>query len=543
MRRGPSRAEPASAAGARREARPNEVDQTRRVAEWLGCGAVVAVALVRLALFVAAPIDAQIPLIPDDAFYYLVPARSFALSGHWTFDGVAPATGFHLLYAYLLVALFWVAPDISYASLVLWIGGASTLLFGASAYLVARAAARDFGARAVLGVVLAFTAPVALWQPTFLVECCLVLFFSSALLALLSRAQEIPRLSRRWLVGALLVGLLGNLARSDFGLLSASCAGAFWLLSRRSDGARRQAALAAAATLGSAVGVAAVSLHTWLLSGSVLQSSARMKRHWGSLLGYDIRGLIRPLVDVIAPHGTGWLGSRSAAPLLIAVGLAGAVSRLGRDALRLDRWPLAVGCGVSVVGYVLLYGNSSAGVPPWYLANALAASAYLLGAVTSFIPRPAFAPAIAVVAVCAALNVAVSLRPLWPNQVAMRAGGEYLASHPEIAPVGAWNAGILSRFSGRAVTNLDGLINDEIYPYATTGRLLEYVCRRGIRFVLDFGDNVENPVLAGRAGYADGRLRAGLREEVNFSNGDPSRQWAGTDLKLYRLDEGACPKE
>jgi len=39
---------------------------------------VLAVGLVRLALFLAAPLDAQIGLIPDDAFYYLVPARHFA---------------------------------------------------------------------------------------------------------------------------------------------------------------------------------------------------------------------------------------------------------------------------------------------------------------------------------------------------------------------------------------------------------------------------------------------------------------------------------
>ncbi len=516
------------------------IASSRRAAELLGCAAVVAVALVRLALFVSAPVDAQIPLIPDDAFYYLVPARSFALTGHWTFDGVAPATGFHLLYAYLLVALFWVAPGISYASLVLWIGAVSTALLGAAAYLVSRAVARDFGARAVLGVVFAFTSPIALWQQTFLVECSLVVFFSSALLALLSRAQDLPRVTKRRLAAALLIGLFGNLARSDFGVLSACCAAACWLLPRRSEGARRQAALAAAATLGSALGVAAVSLHTLALSGSMIQSSARMKRHWGSLLGYDVRGFLRPLLDVLAPHGTSWLGTRSAGPLLLALGLAGAVGRLGRDAARLDRWPLAVGCGLSVIAYVVFYGNVSAGVPPWYLANALAACAYLLGAVLSFVPERAFGPAVAVVALCAALNVAVSLQPLWPNQVAMHAGGEYLRSHPEVAPVGAWNAGILSRFSERAVTNLDGLVNDEIHPYATTGRLLEYICKRRIRFVLDFADNVENPELARRAGYADGRLRAALHPEVNFSNGDPSRQWAGKDLKLYRVDEHAC---
>jgi hypothetical protein len=504
---------------------------------------VLAVALVRLALFLRASADAQIALIPDDAFYYLVPARNFALTGAWTFDGSAPATGFHLLYGYLLAGLFRLAPELSVGALVAGIAGGSTLLLSASAYFVSRAAVREFGEPAVLGVVLAFTAPIALQQQTLLVEGCLVIFFSSALLALLAHATELPRVSVRWLAAALLLGLLGSLARSDFGLLGAACGGALWLSRRRSASARGPAALAAVATLGSAGGVAVVSLHTWWWSGSWIQSSARMKSHWGALLGYDIRGLLRPLLDVIAPHGERWLGARGAPTLLVAVGLAGAVSRLGRQGLRLDQWPLALGGGLSVVGYVLLYGNASAGVPPWYLANVLAAVAYLLGALLSFIPRRAFGPALAVVAACAALNTTASLQPTWPNQVAMRAAGEYLRSHPEVAPVGSWNAGMIAYFSRRAVVNLDGLVNDEIYPYATSGRLLDYICKRGLRFVIDFADDVENPLLARRAGYADGRLQAALREEANFSNGDPNLQWAHTDLKLYRVDARACPSE
>jgi hypothetical protein len=512
-----------------------------RAAVLLGCGAVVAVALARLALFLGSPIDAQIPLIPDDAFYYFVPARNFARLGVWTFDGVAPATGFHLWYAYLLAGVFLVAPSVSNPALIAGLACAATALIGASAYLVTSAAARDFGPRGVLGVALAFTAPVALWQQTFLVECPWVLLFASGLLALLSRAAEVESLSAKWLAAAFLLGLFGNLARSDFGLFGASCAAAFFLHARESPAARRRAALAAVATLGSTAGVALLLLHTWHWSGSFAQSSARMKSHWGELLGYDIRGYLRFLRDLVAPYQASWLGTRALPGLVIALAVAGAVTRLGRDLLRIERWPLAVGCAVSVLGYVVFYGRVSAGVPPWYLANSLAALGYLLGGLLSFLPQRAFVPAVAIVALCAFFNLSHSLEPIWPNQVAMRAAAEYLRAHPEVEPVGAWNAGILSGVSGRAVTNLDGLVNDDVYPYAVTGRLLDYVCQRRLRFVLDFADNVENPQLAARAGYADGRLRAALTPEVNFSNGERSRQWAGTDLQLWSFDRHACP--
>ncbi|HXZ85536.1 MAG TPA: hypothetical protein VEI82_08610 [Myxococcota bacterium] len=494
-----------------------------------------AVALVRLALFLAAPLDQQIGLIPDDAFYYLVPARHFAELGRWTFDGVAPATGFHLLYGYALAGLFRVAPQLDGATLFGVVAGAGTLAFAAAVWAVARAAVRDFGAPAALGVALAFTAPVALRQPTLLVESCLVLLFSSALLALLSRAGEPPELGPRGLAAALALGLLGNLARSDFGLLPAAGAAVFWALGRRA-----QARLALAATLGAALGVVAVSLHTLHWSGSVIQSSARMKQHWSALLGYDPRGLLRWLVDVVAPRDARWLGARSGALLVLAAGALGAWTQLGARALRLDHWPLAVACALTIAGYLLFYGAASSGVPPWYLANALAPLAYLMGGVTSFLPRRARVPALAIAVLCAALDTAASLRPFLPHQVAMKDAGLYLRDHPEVGLAAAWNAGVVAYFSGRPVVNLDGLVNDDIYAAAVSGKLLDYVCRRGVRAVVDYAEMIQNPELALRGGHADGRLHALLHGELDFTKDAPGERWHDTDLWLWRFDRSGC---
>jgi len=497
---------------------------------------VFAVALVHLVLFLAAPLEREIGMIPDDAFYYLVPARHFAELGRWTFDGVAPATGFHLLYGYALAGLFALAPGLGGTTLFGVGAGAGTLLFAAAASLVARAAVREFGAAAALGVFLAFTAPVALRQPTLLVESCLVLFFASALLALLAEAGDAERLSGGWLGGALALGLLGNLSRSDFGLLPAAAAAVFWALGRRAP-----ARLAAAATLGAALGVVAVSLHTLYWSGSLVQSSARMKQHWSGLLGYDVRGLLRWLVDVVSPRDASWLGARAGTLLVLAAGALGAFARLGPRALRLERWPLALTCLLAVAAYVLFYGAASSGVPPWYVANALPPLALLMGGVTSFLPRRALAPALAIAVSCAALDVATSLRPFLPHQVAMLNAGLYLRDHPEIGLASAWNAGVVAYFSGRPVVNLDGLVNDDIYPAAVTGTLLDYMCRRGVRAVIDYEEMVRNPELGLRGGHADGRLHALLRREHDFTESAPDQRWHDSDLWLWRLDDPGCP--
>src|SRR5688500_6385445 len=71
----------------------------------LAAGLVLLVGLLRVA-WLALQGDARlITMVPDDAFYYIVLAQNFAETGRWTFDGVAPATGFHLLWGYLLAGV------------------------------------------------------------------------------------------------------------------------------------------------------------------------------------------------------------------------------------------------------------------------------------------------------------------------------------------------------------------------------------------------------------------------------------------------------
>ena len=43
-----------------------------------------------------------VSFVPDDALYYIGLAKNRVSTGNWTFDGTAPATGFHLLWGYIL---------------------------------------------------------------------------------------------------------------------------------------------------------------------------------------------------------------------------------------------------------------------------------------------------------------------------------------------------------------------------------------------------------------------------------------------------------
>ena len=58
---------------------------------------------------------------------------------------------------------------------------------------------------------------------------------------------------------------------------------------------------------------------------------------------------------------------------------------------------------------------------------------------------------------------------------------------PEGSRIGAFNAGILSYFSsGVQIVNLDGLVNNAVYPYLTTRSLSTYIKEQGIDYIVDF---------------------------------------------------------
>ena len=79
-------------------------ERRRTLFSWLSGLLVCGVGLVRVGYLVAHP-ETAIGAVPDDAFYYLKLAQNRVLLGVWTFDGVSPTSGFHLLHAYGLVVL------------------------------------------------------------------------------------------------------------------------------------------------------------------------------------------------------------------------------------------------------------------------------------------------------------------------------------------------------------------------------------------------------------------------------------------------------
>ena len=155
--------------------------------------------------------------------------------------------------------------------------------------------------------------------------------------------------------------------------------------------------------------------------------------------------------------------------------------------------------------YTVVYTFNCADVQNWYAGNLEAPMAVLAGAAGAWFWQRRRALTIVVAAAFCVYGVWISFRAPAPWQAMLYDGGIYLRTHAEAKPAGAWNAGVVGYFADGGVVNLDGLVNDDILPYAERGTLARYVEARGLRSIVDYAVMFKPPY-SDRGGYADGEL-------------------------------------
>jgi hypothetical protein len=437
--------------------------------------------------------------IPDDAFYYLILARNFATTHRWTFDGVEPASGFHLLWGYLLAALYACAPGLSLHGVIAAAGIVSILCMMATAWLLARTAERIFGNDThghshlglQLGVLVVMLSALALMVNLYLMETPLALLFCAAALHLLTRTDSRPANSS----AALAIGLLGVLSRTEFGLALAVLLALQLVLWKLGRSTTKHLQAAAFGLLGAVAGLAIVTLHTHWISGTWVQQSAQMKLLWAQRMGFNtimVRSLLQGFFDPSynSTHLSGRVFRLLSESRLVVLGLL----LTGLFLTLLERKPatttrrLQVAALATIIAlYIALYRFDSIGFSSWYMGLFEAPVALLAaGGMHFFWQRTRLLP-LAAVAILCSLGIAHSYRAeyFWADE--FWGEGIYLAQHPELRPIGAWNAGAIAFASGGPVTNLDGLVNDSILPYEKSGRLTDYIQHRHLRAILDIG--------------------------------------------------------
>jgi len=477
---------------------------------------------------VALPVENLVGVVPDDAFYYFAIGRHAAASGHPSFDGENPASGFHPAWMLAVTAAARCLPDhIALLRAAVAMSFACHLVAG---WLLVGIFKRFMpGKAAVLAAGVWMFSYLPLLTAAFALETSLYCFaFLASYSVYLGRIEphlhgiksqqqfvQIPTRSLVWFGAALGFCIL---ARTEGMVLLACAAG--WLavaaiLESRSwrnwlEGLRRGFIACTAA-------LAVIS--PWLVYslcefGTIHQASGLMKTLWmqeeAAKLGFFERFEIHAVryAEWLA-YATPWTwnGNVAAAAAMAAAWLGVFLGLI----IFVKRGPMehrkAIFNAMPAVAYPLLhvavagavYSVFFADVQCWYLAlpclECHAAIAIVGGAVYAAQSRkrqPVRWPA-KVLAVAVVLTILGLVRfgqtlhaGYWPWQRDVYAQIEPIEKMlPPDAKLGCFNAGIPGYFGHRTVVNLDGLVNDAVVPYWREKRFDDYLRAAGIEAIAD----------------------------------------------------------
>lgn len=491
----------------------------------------------RTIYFYIAPDTVLIGAIPDDAFYYLQLAKNRAILGHWTFDGLTPATGFHLLYGYFLYFINIGFGTVSWQKLFLLISLLSCVAISSSAYLCGKLIYELLGNRFALLTTAPFFTSIALNQSTEMMESWLVILCSSATFFLIF--YPLKSSGSKVLLPLLCVGLIGSLARSDFGLLPGATLVALCMGYAFAAATKIFFFRALLITIGAGIGVGIVTLHNYYISGNYFQASAQVKLYWSSIIEHKIRAPLDLVAQMVMPIGGGSFR------VILPLAILGILLILAARRLKPSKWLESQGfyIGLSslltILGYIFLYRHNSLGLQSWYISNFLVPYSLLLATIFYFaFSGKRLAPFLICILFYFVTGVSSLFMAPWPNQIWPFNLSQLIDENNIPGRYASWNAGILGFFINKNVVNIDGLTNDEILPSIKNNQLPEYWVYKNIEYILDDQEMINSHFQRRKGGY-DSPLIDKCLSPIELKN--PNHLDLGT-IKIYRIDR-QCLKQ
>lgn len=473
-----------------------------------------------------------ISIIPDDAFYYLQLARNHSHGMGWTFDGTAPTSGFHPLYGYLLSAIYKIFnPD--WRTIFIMISLTASTACAWAVYettkLVCHLSDNTSGLTA--GAIL--ISPICIEQSNLLMESWLVMPIGALLVKTALKPNIIARQSN--LLYGFTLGFLGSISRSDFGLLP------FMLLvgtTIQENGVRNpRSQTAIYATLGATLGAIAVSLHTYSISGSLIQASAATKLIWSQTFGFNFSSSWRFFANCLS------IPLKPARFLGVFALAAMATSIISRPQTNKNQQKPIVTASLltgalTISGYLVVYRQNSEALHDWYATSYAIPLALTFGSISAKIPSKQVK---SIAAICLLLyfllgSAANTTKSKWPHQASLMTAGLELPT--DNTPYGAWNSGILGFFHPNHVINLDGLVNDEILEHIKNRSLPSYIRQRNIEYIIDFDVMIHEDRWMRRGGYSSEWANKCLKFE-KYMDDEDSPTWINSRLTKFKVNE-AC---
>lgn len=428
--------------------------------------------------------------VPDDAFYYLQIAREYADTGLYSFDGgYSTNTGFHLLWFYWL-SLCSIFVD-GNTQMLSTVALASSWLISFSGVLFIAIRCYQYSWRTLIPIALFLSGYGFINGQISTVEWPLCILISAIIyhIFLSGRAQSnIPTL--------LILGILGSLARTDFGGVAFALLAAAYLtkyFTKNSTAIYPSWSL----FLGASSGFALICLHNIYIDGHWLSTSATMKSLWTQ---YTPNNPIAPLFQFarsflyIAPlTGDNKMVLRDqlfsialyAIPILvIATAMFSWIMRktwvsMAKQAInellnKTSHLHLTIASLLIIGGYTLLYAPHTKGIQFWYSAHVYIPLLFLMTTLFVFLVRfNKISALICTTLACCIIVFNISIFASTPetffNQNSLKDTGLAIKEgHKKgdlVERFGVSDAGIVGYYSeGRAV-NLDGLVNSDIANY------------------------------------------------------------------------------
>ena len=454
---------------------------------------------------IAGPDTLQVLYIPDDAYYYLNLARNFTHFHTWTFDsGISKTTGFHLLYAYILAFFYEVFQPTTGTFVVIALVVCSVTTIVVSLYAIWLGIKNKDG-YFLLSLAIVISSFNFVSNSISGVEWPFVVLIAALFCGTLYNGLANKHLGTTLFV----LGLLGSLARSDFVLLPASFFVAtvcIWVY-------KKDKALlfkAFMGVIGAVGGIIVLLFHNYWFTGSWMQSSAIIKLHWAKYLSVSWLQTLSTALTLVggSKHGLSLtLLLVSFLPLTCII-LLHITSRIvnRRHNVNPDRVVVLASPSRGTIfvlaaifiwcGYLILY-QFNADVQWWYTANFVVPTCILITGLGHYLEEKVTkTPAIAflLLALPAFLIYQTNIqalypigfsKSLWPHQQANLAAGKYLYEHPVKGNIAAWNAGIIGYYQGGNVINIDGLVNNDVYPYIVSNSLPTYIYAKNVTYIID----------------------------------------------------------
>ena len=502
----------------------------------------IGVFAVRLIL---APHATTVQFIPDDGFYYLTLARNYSEMGQWSIDsGISVTSGFHPVLGYMLTWLYSILTPSPWNFVYLSVALTAGFSLLACGYILKWALKQNDILMLAL-ITLAFSAPHFLTNATSITEWSLTL-----LISLLFTSTFIEHFGSKHTKPAVLIfllGLIGSLTRSDFGLWPAALFAASVIYSFWSKKPKTNIWLPLWGLAGAGLGAAAGLAHNFLLTGSVFQSSAMVKAYWAKFsddIGYTIAYLFFSSAGISGQHASiPRLGL-----ILICILMIGSIiiSRRGRqpkspisEIIHQEKnaryLVLAAGSLMALGGYTFFYSLNGA-VSPWYSVNLLIPLfvilyIFLTISINHFIIgriKNIFSVSLYIMIGLVSLYNILGLQTFnpffspWPYQKYFLEAGLYLQEQELPGRVAAWNSGVIGYFQGGEVINLDGLVNNDIYAHMISNTIPTYLEMQQVRYVID-QEMTFHEYFSRRGGFHDPNFLKRLVQTQSF--GDPSLSW------------------